>query len=308
MGWPEERVLIIDDDLGISGASSEGRAGFRRLVSEVSLNHVGLILGVEMSRLARSSKDWHQLLEICAIFGTLISDLDGVYDPSQYNDRLLLGLKGTMSEAELHILKQRMHQGKLSKARRGELALPVPTGYVRQPSGEVIFDPDEEVQRVVRLIFRKFEELGTLHGVLAYLVEHGVKLGIRVRQGEAKGARMAPPQPDDAAEFAQTPHLRWSLRWWPSPGGSPQEEARPPFHRAHGGASREVARPHQGPLAGLHLLGALREKPGAPRRKPGAGGRHGRIPRGTFAASGSVGLRQVRSSRDGPLRWKPQPA
>ncbi|HSK86338.1 MAG TPA: recombinase family protein [Rubrobacter sp.] len=187
MGWPKERVLVIDDDLGISGASSEGRRGFSRLVSEVSLNHVGMILGVEMSRLARSSKDWHQLLEICAIFATLISDLDGVYDPSQYNDRLLLGLKGTMSEAELHVIKQRMNQGKLNKAQRGELAFSVPTGYVRQASGEVIFDPDEEVQRVVRLIFRKFEELGTLHGVLAYLVEHGVKLGIRVRQGEAKG-------------------------------------------------------------------------------------------------------------------------
>jgi DNA invertase Pin-like site-specific DNA recombinase len=187
MGWPKQRVLLIDQDLGKSGASSEDRAGFRRLVSEVSLNHVGLILGVEMSRLARSSKDWHQLLEICAIFGTLISDLDGVYDPSQYNDRLLLGLKGTMSEAELHILKQRMHQGKLSKARRGELAFPVPTGYVRRPSGEVAFDPDEEVQRVVRLIFRKFEELGTLHAVLAYLVEHDVKLGVRLREGEAKG-------------------------------------------------------------------------------------------------------------------------
>jgi DNA invertase Pin-like site-specific DNA recombinase len=187
MGWPEERVLVIDDDLGKSGASSEGRSGFRRLVSEVSLNHVGMILGVEMSRLARSSKDWHQLLEICAIFATLISDLDGVYDPSQYNDRLLLGLKGTMSEAELHILKQRMEQGKLGKARRGELAFPVPTGYVRRPSGEVTFDPDEEVQRVVRLIFRKFEELGTLHAVLVYLVEHGIKLGVRVREGEAKG-------------------------------------------------------------------------------------------------------------------------
>jgi DNA invertase Pin-like site-specific DNA recombinase len=187
MGWPEERVLLIDDDLGKSAASSEGRMGFKRLVSEVSLNHVGLILGVEMSRLARSSKDRHQLLEICAIFGTLISDLDGIYDPSQYNDRLLLGLKGTMSEAELHILKQRMHQGKLGKARRGELACPVPSGYVRRPSGEVAFDPDEEVQRVVRLIFRKFEELGTLHAVLAYLVEHGVKLGIRLREGEAKG-------------------------------------------------------------------------------------------------------------------------
>jgi DNA invertase Pin-like site-specific DNA recombinase len=187
MGWPEERVLLIDDDLGISAAGSEGRSGFRRLVSEVSLGHVGMILGVEMSRLARSSKDWHQLLEICAIFGTLISDLDGVYDPSQYNDRLLLGLKGTMSEAELHVIKQRMNQGKLNKARRGELNFPVPTGYLRRASGEVVFDPDEEVQRVVRLIFGKFEELGTLHAVLAYLVEHHVKLGIRVREGEAKG-------------------------------------------------------------------------------------------------------------------------
>jgi DNA invertase Pin-like site-specific DNA recombinase len=190
MGWPEQRILIIDDDLGKSAASSEGRVGFKHLVSEVSLDHVGLILGVEMSRLARSSKDWHQLLEmleICALFGTLIADLDGLYDPTDYNDRLLLGLKGTMSEAELHVIKQRMNQGKLSKARRGELNFPVPTGYVRRPSGEVTFDPDEEVQQVVRLIFRKFEELGTLHGVLAYLVEHGIRLGVRVREGEAKG-------------------------------------------------------------------------------------------------------------------------
>jgi DNA invertase Pin-like site-specific DNA recombinase len=151
LGWPEEMILVIDDDLGKSAASSSGRVGFQRLVSEVSLGHVGMILGVEMSRLARSSKDWHQLLEICALFGTLISDLDGVYDASQYNDRLLLGLKGTMSEAELHIIKQRMHQGKLSKAQRGELAFAVPIGYIRRPSGEVIFDPDEEVQQIVSL-------------------------------------------------------------------------------------------------------------------------------------------------------------
>ena len=126
-------------------------------------------------------------MEICALFGTLISDLDGVYDASQYNDRLLLGLKGTMSEAELHIIKQRMHQGKLSKARRGELALPVPIGYIRRPSGEVVFDPDEEAQQVVSLVFRKFEELGTVREVLRYLVENGLKLGVRVREGEGKG-------------------------------------------------------------------------------------------------------------------------
>ena len=107
-GWQRERILVIDDDLGKSGATAQGRAGFQRLVAEVGMGHVGLILGIEMSRLARSCKDWHQLLEICALFGTLIADLDGVYDPSHYNDRLLLGLKGTMSEAELHMIKQRM--------------------------------------------------------------------------------------------------------------------------------------------------------------------------------------------------------
>jgi DNA invertase Pin-like site-specific DNA recombinase len=146
LGWSKERVLVIDDDLGKSGTSAQGREGFQRLVAEVGMNHVGLILGIEMSRLARSSKDWHQLLEICALFRTLIADLDGVYDPSNYNDRLLLGLKGTMSEAELHIIKQRMVQGKLNKAKRGELGFLLPTGYIRRPSGEVVFDPDEQVR------------------------------------------------------------------------------------------------------------------------------------------------------------------
>jgi DNA invertase Pin-like site-specific DNA recombinase len=121
-GWPEARVLVIDEDLGRSGTSAEGRHGFQRLVAEVGLDHVGLILGVEMSRLACSSKDWHQLLEICALFGTLIADLDGIYDPSQYNDRLLLGLKGTMSEAELHLLKQRMYQGTLQTCSPADLS------------------------------------------------------------------------------------------------------------------------------------------------------------------------------------------
>jgi DNA invertase Pin-like site-specific DNA recombinase len=186
-GWPETRVLVIDEDLGRSGASVEGRHGFQRLVAEVGMDHVGVILGVEMSRLARSSKDWHQLLEICALFGTLIADLDGIYDPSQYNDRLLLGLKGTMSEAELHLLKQRRYQGTLQKARRGALSFALPIGYVHNASGEVVYDPDEQVQHVVRLIFRKFEDLGTLHALLRYLVQHDIQLGVRVREGPAKG-------------------------------------------------------------------------------------------------------------------------
>ncbi len=186
LGWPRERIMVIDEDLGISGASSEGRFGFQRLLSEVALDHVGLILGVEMSRLARSCKDWYQLLELCALFATLICDLDGLYDPTCYNDRLLLGLKGTMSEAELHILKQRMWQGALHKARRGALLSKGPIGYVRA-SDQLVLDPDEQAQGVVRLIFDQFDRLGTMNAVLRFLVANGIRLPIRAAAGPGKG-------------------------------------------------------------------------------------------------------------------------
>ena len=187
LGWAPQRLLVIDEDLGKSGASSEGRPGFQRLVAEVGLNHVGIVLGLDMSRLARSCRDWHQLLEVCALFGTLIGDLDGIYDPSDYNDRLLLGLKGTMSEAELHILKQRMLAGKRAKAQRGELGMLLPMGYMRRPSGEVIKDPDEQAQASIHLIFDQFDRLGTLHAVLRYLVQHQIQLPYRVVSGPNKG-------------------------------------------------------------------------------------------------------------------------
>jgi DNA invertase Pin-like site-specific DNA recombinase len=187
LGWSCERVLVIDDDQGRSGSSSEGRPGFQRLVAEVGLDHVGLILGIEMSRLARSCRDWHQLLEVCALFRTLLCDLDGIYDPAQYNDRLVLGLKGTMSEAELHIIKQRMQAGKLAKAQRGELGMYLPFGYVKRPSGEIIKDPDEHAQQVVQTLFEQFQSRGTIQGVLCYLVEHDLKLPIRVTSGLDKG-------------------------------------------------------------------------------------------------------------------------
>jgi hypothetical protein len=140
-----------------------------------------------MSRLARSCRDWHQLLEICALFDTLIADADGVYDPSNFNDRLLLGLKGTMSEAELHIIKARMLEGRRSKARRGELAKSLPAGYVARPSGEVIFEPDEQAQSVIRLIFDLFERLRSVGGVLRYLIEHNIQMPIRRKDGSTKG-------------------------------------------------------------------------------------------------------------------------
>jgi len=172
LGWAQQRVLVIDEDLGKSGTTAEGRPGFQRLVAEVSLEHVGIVLGLEMSRLARSNRDWHQLLEICALFDTLIADADGVYDPANYNDRLLLGLKGTISEAELHILKARMLEGRRAKARRGELGKAVPMGYLRRPSGEVVFDPDEQAQATIRRVFDLFERLRTVGKVMRYLIEH----------------------------------------------------------------------------------------------------------------------------------------
>jgi len=187
LGWERSQVQVIDDDLGKSGVTAQGRAGFQRLVSAVSLNQVGLVLGIEMSRLARSCRDWYQLLEVCGLFGTLIGDWDGIYDPGDYNDRLLLGLKGTMNEAELYLIKQRMLAGKRAKANRGELGMALSRGYVRQPSGEVAKDPDEQVQTTILLIFDEFERLGSLNGVLQYLVRHHISLPRRVRSGLHKG-------------------------------------------------------------------------------------------------------------------------
>jgi DNA invertase Pin-like site-specific DNA recombinase len=187
LGWARSQVVVIDDDLGVSAAAADSRKGFARLVTEVTMGRAGVVLGTEMSRLARTGRDWHQLLELCSLSGVLLADPDGVYDPGVYNDRLLLGLKGTMSEAELYLIRQRMLSGKLAKAERGELAIPLPIGYVRRPSGEVFFDPDEQAQHVVRLVFGAFRRLGTLNGVLRYLVDQEIQLPVRVHAGPSKG-------------------------------------------------------------------------------------------------------------------------
>jgi DNA invertase Pin-like site-specific DNA recombinase len=186
-GWPRERVLTIDEDLGKSGRTTEGRRGFQRLVTEVTLGHVGMVLGLEMSRLARSSKDWHAFFEMCAIFGTLIADEDGVYDGNDPNDRLLLGLKGIMSEMELHIMRNRLERGRDYKAQRGELFFSVPVGYVISPAGEVELDPDEQAREVIRLIFDRFDELGTIYGVFHWLIRNNIRLPIRPQSGAKKG-------------------------------------------------------------------------------------------------------------------------
>src|SRR3954467_5534367 len=187
LGWAADRVLVIDDDQGQSGGTGGGRPGFARLLAEIGLDHVGLVLGVEMSRLARSCKDWHQLLELCSIFQVLLADQDGLYDPGDYNDRLLLGLKGTMSEAELHILRGRMLAGRRNKARRGELFNHAPIGFVRLPGAGMELEPDEQARDVVRLVFDKFHELGTVSSLLRYLVRNRVLLPVRPHFGPNRG-------------------------------------------------------------------------------------------------------------------------
>jgi DNA invertase Pin-like site-specific DNA recombinase/predicted DNA-binding transcriptional regulator AlpA len=170
LGWPEQQVTIVDDDLGLSGASTDKRSGFARLISEVALGHVGIILGLEVSRLARNNADWYRLLELCGLTDTLIGDSDGVYHPALFNDRLLLGLKGTMSEAELHILRARLDGGIRNKAARGELRRGLPVGFVwGEAEGEVLFHPDEAVVAAVRSVFERFAEFGSARRVWLWL-------------------------------------------------------------------------------------------------------------------------------------------
>jgi DNA invertase Pin-like site-specific DNA recombinase len=187
LGWPRERIEVIDDDQGRSGRTVEHRPGFQRLLAEVTLDHVGLVLGLEISRLSRSSKDWYHLLELCAVFGTLLADQDGIYDSNDANDRLLLGLKGTMSEVELSTMRNRLERGKLHKAQRGDLILTVPCGFLKLPTGEVILEPDEQARATVQLVLDKFAELGSYGKVYRYLAHHKVCAGIRIHQGPRRG-------------------------------------------------------------------------------------------------------------------------
>jgi DNA invertase Pin-like site-specific DNA recombinase len=187
LGWPTERIVVIDQDLGQSGASAVDRAGFQRLVAEVGLGHVGLVMGLEVSRLARSSLDWHHLLEICTMTGTLILDEDGLYDPATFNDRLLLGLKGTMSEAELHVLQARLKGGILHKASRAALKVPLPVGLLYAQDQTVILDPDAQIQQAIRLLFATFKRIGSAWGTVKYFRDQGLLFPRRVRVGPHAG-------------------------------------------------------------------------------------------------------------------------
>ncbi|WP_276961908.1 recombinase family protein [Ferrimicrobium acidiphilum] len=187
LGWGIDQVVVIDEDLGRSGASAEGREGFQRLVADVGMGKAGIVIGLEVSRLARNNADWHRLLEICALSETLILDEDGLYDPCTFNDRLLLGLKGQMSEAELHLLRARLRGGLLTKARRGELIVPLPIGFVYDACGRVMLDPDQGVREALSHLFAAFERTGSAQATVRYFNTEGLTFPSRVQAGPNKG-------------------------------------------------------------------------------------------------------------------------
>jgi len=200
LGWPSESVITIDSDLGRSGASTDLREGFKKLVSEVGMGHAGMVASLEVSRLSRNSSDWIRLLEICAITDTLIMDEDGIYDVNDAGDRLLLGLKGTMSEAEMHFLYARMRGGTISKARRGELKRPLPVGYLYNADDKIVKDPDLSVQDTINLFFKTFKRAGSACATVREFNRLGLKMPIRFLKGVRKEElAFKPPYPQQGA-------------------------------------------------------------------------------------------------------------
>ena len=300
LGWKPEQVVVIDSDLGQSGADAD-RAGFQQLVAAVGMGEVGVVIGLEVSRLARNSSDWHRLLEICALSDTLILDEDGLYDPSHFNDRLLLGMKGTMSEAELHVLKARLIGGQLAKARRGELEVPLPVGLVYDAAGRVVLDPDLSVQSATRSVLRDLpaHRVGDRHG--AQPSRAGLALSppgpVRAPQRRAVvggAAALSGPQ------RVEEPSLCRGFRLWTHPG----QEGRPTEWVAPAPSPGTVAHPDPRRPSRLHHLGRARGEPGP------AAGELRRLwettggtdrPERASPAPGPGGLRTLRWTDDDPL-------
>ena len=193
LGWPDDSIIVIDSDLGQSGASAKDREGFQKLVADVGMGKAGIVLGLEVSRLARNSSDWHRLLEICALTDTLILDEDGLYDPSYFNDRLLLGMKGTMSEAELHMIRARLRGGILNKARRGELQVPLPVGLSYDLSGKVILSPDSQIQEALHVFFKTYKRTGSASAVVKHFCKNGIQFPCLIRGKVNKGKMVWAP-------------------------------------------------------------------------------------------------------------------
>jgi DNA invertase Pin-like site-specific DNA recombinase len=241
LGWPESLVVVIDQDQGRSGASRTGRDGFEYLIAEVGLGRAGAVLCLEASRLARSSSDWYRLIEICALTDTLVIDEDGVYDPGRYNDRLLLGFRGTMSEAELHWLHCRLVGGKREKAQQGTLRFRLPVGLVYDAAGQIGLDPNEEIQYAVRQVFEVFATTKSALAVVKHFAE---------RPG--------------AVDLAQ-PVLRWGVRLWTNHNPAATSARRSASHQGlhTPDQTRRVADALERSSPRLYQLGAVSPQSGA---------------------------------------------
>jgi DNA invertase Pin-like site-specific DNA recombinase len=278
LGWPAERIEVIDCDQGQSGASTAEREGFQKLVAEVGLGKAGIVMGLEVSRLARNCADWHRLLEICALSATLILDEDGLYDPAHFNDRLLLGLKGTMSEAELHVLKARLRGGILSKAQRGELKMPLPVGLVYDPAQRVVLDPDQQLQSTLRHFFETFRRTGAAWATVQAFAKEGLKFP-RHRQGSGE-LIWQPLHQSKALDTLHNPRYAGAFcfgknRTWKDPQGRwhcvslPREEWPILIKDAHAGyISWEEFEENQKRLKHNQQARAIERQSGPPREGP----------------------------------------
>ena len=290
LGWPDERIVVIDEDQGQSGASTTEREGFQRLVADVGLGKAGIVMGLEVSRLARNCADWHRLLEICALTHTLILDEDGLYDPGHFNDRLLLGLKGTMSEAELHILKARLVGGVLNKAQRAELKVPLPVGLVYDEDQRVVLEPDQQVRQSLRVFFQTFDRSGSAWATVQAFRRQGLKFPKRGQAGTGQiawqelthaialdtlhnpryagvfcfGRTRSWKDGEGKWHYQQVPREQWRfLKRDAHPGYIPWEQFLANQERllqnrqSHGGGERPAGPPREGPalLQGLVLCG-----------------------------------------------------
>ena len=281
LGWDPTRVTVVDEDLGRSGAESSGREGFKSLVAAVGLGEVGLVLGIEVSRLARNNADWYQLLDLCSFTDTLIADADGLYHPGDHNDRLLLGLKGTMSEAELHLLRGRLLAGLRHKAAKGELRVALPVGYDYDADDKVVLCRDEAEREAVATVFRRFDELGSARQVLLSLLQDHLDLPRHRPKGRVEWSRPSLSSVHNILTHRARARPR-RLAGHPSPVFD---------------GTRGVVGSHPGPPPRLRELRGLRGEPHAPASEQGdpIRRRRRRCPGGERAAAGTDPLWALRA-------------
>ena len=307
LGFAREQVVVIDEDLGISGSGLSDRSGFARLTAEVALGHAGLVLGLEVSRLARNNVDWYRLLDLCGVTDTVIGDADGIYHPGSFNDRLLLGLKGTMSEAELHVLRARLDGGIRNKAARGELRRGLPVGLVwGEAEGEILLDPDEAVRGAIATIFERFAELGSVRQVWLWMRGEGVRF-----PHAALPARRDPvgdPDLPPSAQRAREPRLRGRVRVRQDAPRALRRRARDPRKRMRRLPQAEWAVliwEHHPGFIDKATFEANRQRIAANTR-PRAHEPGGAVREGAALLAGDRRLRPLRTQAQGPLPRPPR--